>query len=90
MYLCVVSLSNTGYFPMCRTLLFYIYYVSETLRLEPCCIGLQAEIASAGYEHSTKIDRRATDRGLCHTFGGSQKRVCNALIEKTLFPALLH
>jgi len=57
---------------MCRTLLFYIYYVNEALRLETYCIGLQAEIASSSYEHSTKMDRRATDRGLCHTFGASQ------------------
>ena len=87
-FMCVLSLSITGYIPMCRTLL--ICYVSEDLRLETYCIGLQAEIASTGYEHSTKMDRRATDREHYHTFGGSQKRVCSALIENNLFPALLH
>ena len=77
---------------MCLTLLCYIYSMSEALRPKPYYIGSQPEIASSGYEHSTKMDRRATNREHYHTinFGRFQKRVCSALIENNLFSALLH
>lgn len=70
---------------MCRTLLSYIYYMHKAVRPKRYCIGLQPEIASSGYKHSMKMDRRATDKENYYTFG--QKRVCSALIKISLFPA---
>ena len=73
-------------------MLHKLYSVSEALRPEPYYIGSQPEIASSGYELSSKMDRRATNREHHHAinFGRSQKRVCSALIENNLFSALLH
>ena len=56
--------------------------MSEALRLEPYYIGSQREIAFSSYGHSTKMNSRVTDREHYHTFDGSQKRVCSALLEK--------
>ena len=66
-------------------MLSYVHYMHKAVRPKCYCIGSQPEIASSAYEHSLKMDRRATDKENYHTFGGSQKRVCSELIKTVCF-----